>query len=227
MVWHEADVSGDHVFIGEPESMPEKDGHTPKAAGFPRQTPMLAGRVGSPGPYGWHAQNKDLASRLVDGFRLHRWGSFDNAGPVGPLITSDVPHAIALRVRCLRAFLAVGLVPPPRDERALSPEEERGRTLFLAPTPGCARCHVPETEYTDRIAYPLPRLPRRRASKTSPRSSSSTQGSASWAARHPYFHDGHAGTLEALVDGNGDRMGRTSQLSKEERAALVAFLKTL
>ena len=43
----------------------------------------------------------------------------------------------------------------------------------------------------------------------------------------PYYHDGRAPTLEALISGNDDRMGKTRQLSEEDRAALVAFLRTL
>jgi cytochrome c peroxidase len=47
------------------------------------------------------------------------------------------------------------------------------------------------------------------------------------AGRPPYFHDGSAASLEDLVERNADRMGQTSHLSREQRAALVAFLKTL
>ncbi|APR75606.1 Hypothetical protein A7982_00952 [Minicystis rosea] len=43
----------------------------------------------------------------------------------------------------------------------------------------------------------------------------------------PYFHDGRAATLEELIDENADRMGHTSHLSREDRAALIAFLRTL
>jgi cytochrome c peroxidase len=43
----------------------------------------------------------------------------------------------------------------------------------------------------------------------------------------PYFHDGSALSLEELIEKNGRRMGHTEQLSKEDRAALVAFLRTL
>src|SRR5262249_42158475 len=39
---------------------------------YPRQTPMLAGRVRAAGPYGWHAEAADLVERLKRGFRLHR-----------------------------------------------------------------------------------------------------------------------------------------------------------
>ena len=43
----------------------------------------------------------------------------------------------------------------------------------------------------------------------------------------PYYHDGSAPTLEALIEENGNRMGQTQHLSAQEKAALVAFLKTL
>ena len=43
----------------------------------------------------------------------------------------------------------------------------------------------------------------------------------------PYFHDGRTPTLAALIAQNGDRMGRTTQLSEDQRAALVAYLETL
>ena len=43
----------------------------------------------------------------------------------------------------------------------------------------------------------------------------------------PYFHDGSARTLDDVVEQNHHRMGTTSHLSAEERAALVAYLKTL
>ncbi|MEP7126312.1 MAG: hypothetical protein ABJE95_35600, partial [Byssovorax sp.] len=81
-VWHEAKVASNNeservIFIAEPELAPnEKDGKI----GYARQTPMLAGRIGTDGPYGWHAQNKDLVARLKEGFGLHRWSSVYRKG---------------------------------------------------------------------------------------------------------------------------------------------------
>lgn len=43
----------------------------------------------------------------------------------------------------------------------------------------------------------------------------------------PYFHDGSYATLEELIDKNDDRMGKTNHLSAEDKAALVAYLRTL
>ena len=41
--------------------------------GFPRQTPMLAGRVAARGPYGWHGESADLNARGL--YRLTGDGS--------------------------------------------------------------------------------------------------------------------------------------------------------
>ena len=43
----------------------------------------------------------------------------------------------------------------------------------------------------------------------------------------PYYHDGSALTLQALIAENKERMGKTQHLSEEERAALVAYLESL
>ena len=43
----------------------------------------------------------------------------------------------------------------------------------------------------------------------------------------PYYHDGSVTTLAELVERNGNRMGNTLQLSKDDQAALVAYLEAL
>jgi CxxC motif-containing protein (DUF1111 family) len=233
-VWHEeeqlksetevfADMANLHAFTMNFSFVSEgqkKVVQLDMARGNPRQTPMLAGRVRAEGPYGWKARNPNLRHRIVTGFKIHRWGpdAFVGYGP--PSIE---------RADALAAFLRQGLVPPARDKHDLSAEEQRGRTVFSDPAVGCAECHVPSTEYTHRKPMGLGEW---RFDKTE---FDAEQGGASFktpslffvGGTPPYFHDGSAPTLEDLVDRNGTRMGHTSQLSKEDRAALVAFLKTL
>jgi cytochrome c peroxidase len=226
-VWHEADIDRTSVgenlqhrnFIGEPENAPNAQGNK---IGFPRQTPMLAGRVKAAGPYGWHAQNKDLADRVAEGFGLHRWGpAFDY---VLKYVNKD---ALVVRARFLGAFLREGLVPPPLEQRDLTPVEQQGKQVFLSAAVGCAKCHVPESEYTDRTAYPLARLAPPPGFEDEKDLMFKTPSLRFVAGTPPYFHDGHASSLEEVVEKNNDRMGRTNQLSNEDRAALVAFLRTL
>jgi cytochrome c peroxidase len=105
--------------------------------------------------------------------------------------------------------------------------EERGHALFLSPETRCAGCHVPETEYTDRVAVPLRALPTLPGFSEEQDRAFKTPSLLYVGGTAPYFHDGSAATLEQLVDGNADRMGKTEHLSPEDRAALVAFLRTL
>jgi hypothetical protein len=220
-VWHEKTIptrrGEGHNFLGDADQAPLE---STKAVGYARQTPMLAGRIAASGPYGWHAESPDLVARLKDGFGLHRWGPVET--PYGdPDLLGRAQHLVP--------FLRHGLVPPPRDVHAETPEEARGRTIFLSEEARCSHCHVPATEYTDRIAYPLqpplPPPPGFEDEKDQP--AYKTPSLFYVGGTPPYFHDGHAPTLEALIDGNDDRMGHTNQLSREDRAALLAFLRTL
>ena len=87
---------------------------------------------------------------------------------------------------------------------------------------------MPDPEYTDRMAYPLsPKLPPIAGFEDEPNQQFKTPSLFFVAGTPPYFHDGRFSTLEALIEQNADRMGRTTHLSPEDRAALVAFLRTL
>src|SRR5205814_1109037 len=124
-------------------------------------------------------------------------------------------------------FLRRGLAPPPREQRPLTPEEQRGREISLSDEARCARCHVPDTRYTDGTAYPLPKLAVRPGFDDEPKPEFKTPSLAHLGERAPYFHDGSASSLDDLIARNDNRMGRTEHLSRDERAALVAFLRTL
>ncbi|HSC86754.1 MAG TPA: hypothetical protein VLC09_05765, partial [Polyangiaceae bacterium] len=104
---------------------------------------------------------------------------------------------------------------------------EQGRRLFLSAEVGCAECHPPENGYTLRRTFPLPALPTRPGFDPETELEFKIPALTFLAERAPYFHDGSAESLEALLEHNADRMGKTSQLSVEQRAALVEFLRTL
>ncbi len=216
-VWHEAKFNtadGTGVnFVGASEDVPDED-HT---KGVPRRTPIIAGRVAARGPYGWHAESPTLDDRIARGFSLHRWG----AEP------AHEPAAVTARAACLAEFLRRELPPPPREARDLTEEEARGRTIFLSDAARCSRCHVPETGYSDRIAYPLPKLPKLDDFDDEAEAGFKTPSLLFVGGHAPYFHDGSASSLEALIEKNADRMGTTSHLSREDRAALAAYLRTL
>lgn len=75
-VWREAFLwDDDRRFFAGGENVPDWPGER-HSVGFPRQTPMLAGRLIAEGPYGWRAESPHLTHRLTNGFRLHRWGPY-------------------------------------------------------------------------------------------------------------------------------------------------------
>jgi DNA-binding beta-propeller fold protein YncE len=220
-VWHEMKkgpyasgpifVSGTSIFGSGEGIFTEDDPRN----GYARQTPMLAGRVKAVGPYGWHAESPDLVARLKAGFTLHRWWKHDADG-----------KSMRNRAEPLIAFLREGLAPPPRRARELTPEEARGKELFNADKTRCATCHVPQSEFTDRSAAPLRQL-KVKGYDEDPNHAFKVPSLLYVGGTPPYFHDGAAATLEELIEKNNDRMGKTSRLSTEEKAALVAFLRTL
>lgn len=215
-VWHElpkGPESETPIFVGSPFTVSARQ---PDIGGFARQTPMLAGRVSAAGPYGWHGESETLEDRLKGGFKLHRW----NGWGLGE-------KELAMRAKPLAAFLRNGLVPPPKEARPLTPQEERGKALFMADSTQCSVCHTANTEYTDRSSTPLRQLPPPRGYDEDPNPAFKVPSLLNVSGTPPYFHDGRAATLEDVVNLNNNRMGRTNHLSREDRAALVAFLRTL
>ncbi|MFS8066744.1 MAG: hypothetical protein ACMG6S_10265, partial [Byssovorax sp.] len=215
-VWREATTqypSGAHFRAGPSLAvlLEERDPY-----GVARQTPMLAGRVNAMGPYGWHAESATLVDRIKAGFQLHRNNQHLTDGAT-----------MRMRAEPLAEFLRTGLVPPPRDARDLDPEEQKGKAIFASTKTRCVTCHVPASELTDRSTTPLRGFRAPRYFDEDPRRDYKVPSLYYVGSTAPYYHDGSEATLEDLVEHNQDRMGRTSHLSKEERAELVAYLKTL
>ena len=216
-VWHE--IVTDEVTFMHPSLEPRVFVGNATVAGTPgkaRQTPMLAGRVDAEGPYGWHAENPDLPSRILEGVHLHRWISpakYDAA-------------TLSKRAKALAAFLRQGLVLPPRSARALSPPEQHGKVLFESRETMCSSCHVPRTGYTDRLVHRLE--PWATTDGFEEDDEPFRTPSLRFVGRTaPYYHDGSAATLEELLRLNTNRMGHTSSLTEEDARDLAAYLRTL
>lgn len=217
--WHEAtfdtaDGGTRANFVGSAEQVPD----LAKTKGVPRQTPMLAARVSASGPYGWLAESKTLPDRIGASFGLHRWGG----------LPEHAQENVAARAGHLLTFLRRGLVAPALEPRELTAQELRGKVIFESREAACASCHRAETDYTDRVAYPLRKLPTRAGFDPEPAETEFKTPSLRFVGgTAPYLHDGSEPTLELLIDRNGDRMGKTNHLSPEQRADLVAYLRTL
>jgi mono/diheme cytochrome c family protein len=215
-VWHEVDtasvpkpnLASDRIFVG--------GFGTIEIGGAPRQTPMLAGRLASPGPYGWLGEDVDLVARITHGAALHRWQPWYGR-------SYEVRDRKAAIERLAR-FIRVGLVPPPRVGTPPTPEQARGKALFENKEVGCSSCHLGDGEPA--MVTKLPKLPAREGfdDEDMPLKVPSLRFVG---GTPPYLHDGSEPTLRQLLDDNHDRMGHTAQLSADDRAALAAYLETL
>ena len=164
------------------------------------QTPLLAGRVVGTHPYKWDGGDKDLTTSLAT--TMKRLGGFGLA---------------KAQVASLAAYLEVLPAPhaPTRDAEMVA----RGKQLFDSAEVGCRSCHDGAV-YSDQLTHKF---------QTSTLASADTPSLIGLAASAPYYHDGSAATLEALLRDRGavHGMAETAKLSEQNLGDLIAFLETL
>ncbi len=172
----------------------------------PRQTLTLAGHV-EQGPYGWHGVHKTLEDNIRE--TIVRLGG------------SGLPDS---DLASLATYLREGLFVPQRPTPPVAAETlvARGRDLYMSDKLGCNTCHDLNRGTSDRQVHDVGSK-----AKDESRAAFRTPPLGMLEATAPYFHDGRYATLEALLDDNLDRMGQTSHLAADDRAALLAFLRTL
>lgn len=149
-----------------------------------------------------------------------------------------------------RAAFPVGNPPPPDAPFAnFTPQENRGKEIFLSPIGGCAPCHGSETftaPQEKNNGIDMATTDRGFGAVTNDINLDATFKSTSLRnveLTAPYMHDGRFQTLEEVVEHyssgvknhpnlspqlrlpNGQP--RLANLSAQDKAALVAFLKTL
>jgi mono/diheme cytochrome c family protein len=169
----------------------------------PRQTPMLVGRLDH-GPFGWMAKHDTLEGNMQE--TMTRLGG------------AGLPQA---ELTQLAAYLKEGLAAPAR-EASSDPRVARGKELFTSTQTGCTNCHREAEEFSDRNLHDIAsKAPGDESTKFRTPPLLFLEGTA------PYFHDGRYATLEALLDDDLDRMGNTTQLTRDDRDALAAYLRTL
>jgi len=167
-----------------------------------RRTQSLSGDVTGTAPFHWKGDLPDLGA-FMNVVMVQRMGR---------------PKPSAQQVASMRDFLArIPKLPAPSDlDRRLALV---GQRLFESEAVGCAACHSgpqfadgSDADVGTGESFQVPRL-------------------VDVSGRAPYLHDGCAPTLfERFTDptcGGGDAHGATSQLSKEEIAALVEYLRSL
>lgn len=173
----------------------------------------------------WRLQGKNLQTPLLSG-RIH-----DHAAPFkwdgkDPTIEASLTNTVqrlggtGINLRQaseLAAFLAS--VEAPRTPSVEDPGAvARGKELFESDTTGCAACHN-GTLYTDQQQYDL----------DTDLDEVDTPSLVGLATSAPYYHDGSARTLQAMLKGNANihGMGNITKLSDPQIDDLVQYLETL
>jgi DNA-binding beta-propeller fold protein YncE len=163
------------------------------------QTPLLTGRVASTHPYKWDGGDASLEISLAS--TMQRLG--------GAGLKREETRALA-------AFLET--VPAPRAPTRAIARVTRGKELFTSAELGCSSCHG-GARLTDRhrhaVAGTLEKV--------------DTPSLVGLAASAPYYHDGSAATLEALLTDRAlvHGMAELSDLDDTQIRDLIAYLETL
>jgi DNA-binding beta-propeller fold protein YncE len=164
-----------------------------------RQTPTLVGRLEGTAPYGWNGTSATLEQHLASTFsRL---------------------NASALDGRQAEALLAyvMQLPAPAAPSRAGSPDEiARGREIFHGAEAACSSCHGMDGHSPDGLKHTVVGT-----GEFDTPSLRFVSGTA------PYFHDGKYASLEDMLAATDGAMGKTGQLSPEDRRALETYLRSL
>jgi DNA-binding beta-propeller fold protein YncE/mono/diheme cytochrome c family protein len=171
----------------------------------PRQTPMLAGRLAKTAPYGWNGTAKDIPAHIAKTFSRLR----------GSGLKGEDRDDLIAYITSLSTPTAINTVTS-RDAELVA----RGEKIFDAPEVGCANCHGDDGRTPDGEQHDVKSGTRERHKNFDTPTLDFLGGTA------PYFHDGRYATLEALLTKSDGKMGHTKQLSKDDLAALEAFLRT-
>lgn len=155
--------------------------------------------------------------------QMHGRGNFSD-----PRLGIDIRHEpdlVGPKLAALRAYQHSLTTPPPPEGSFDPASAERGRTLFER---SCARCHTGATG-TDNNSGTL-HMPAETgmngdyAARTAGKGYRTTPLRGLW-QHAPYFHDGSARTLAAVVE-HYDRVF-TLKLSEQQQRDLVQYLKSL
>jgi hypothetical protein len=157
-------------------------------------------------------------------------GSFSDPR-IGVNVTQE-PDLVTPKLPALLQYQLSLQTPPPPVGSFDAQSAKRGEGIFTGKA-GCASCHIPPT-FTD-VSGPDPTTPLLHdagavgteqvyASRSATKQYRTTPLRALW-QHPPYFHDGSAGDLAAVVDHYDTFFGLG--LNAKQKADLVEFLKTL
>jgi hypothetical protein len=156
--------------------------------------------------------------------QMHGQGSFSDPR-LGIAIVAQ-PDRVTPKLPVLRDYqLTLEAPPPPRG--SFDPAAaERGKAVFNGPA-RCASCHIPPTFTDAGLALHAPAetgMDPVRAGRGANDRYRTTPLRGAW-HRAPYFHDGSAATLAAVVEHYAGALGLS--LTAQQKADLVEYLKSL
>ena len=176
------------------------DGLSWRIEGHNLQTPLLAGRLVGAHPFKWDGKDKDLTTSLTN--------------TIGRLGGSGLSFN---EVQDLQAFLESlprPLPPSTTDADAIA----RGRAVFESADAACSACHDGKL-LADGQQHDL----------TTNIGHVDTPSLIGLAHTAPYYHDGSARTLRALLTDKGSihDMGSTAHLTADQLDDLITYLESL
>ena len=149
------------------------------------------------------------------------------------LTITQTPDVVTPKLPALLEYQLSLSAPTPPSGSFNQQAAERGKSLFMKEA-GCAKCHTPPT-YTDVLSGPDKKTPVLHepstvgadalyAARSATRKYRATPLRGLW-QHPPYFHDGSAADLTAVVNHYEKRLGL--KLTDAQKADLVEFLKSL
>ncbi len=172
----------------------------------PRNTPMLAGRLGETGPFGWNGVSDTVGSHLHHTLQRLRGRGLEK-------------HEVA----ALETFVG-GMRAPTVHVPTAGPEGSRiarGKALFESAETACASCHTGGGS-VDGSSHDV-----QSKAKADTELKFDTPSLRFVGGTAPYFHDGRYRTLRELLVGSDGKMGHVGHLSAVDVDALEAYLRTL
>jgi hypothetical protein len=171
-------------------------------------------------------------NRYVAVTQMHGHGSFVEPRATPPTNVQNPPDSVSSLLPALQAYQLSLAAPSPPTGSFDATAAERGRVVFNG-AGQCATCHA-GTVFTDAntrlhsssevVSEPEPNNGPSLASRSATKQYRTTPLRGLW-QHAPYFHNGVALTLEAVVELYNTRKGLN--LTSAQKADLVQYLKTL
>ena len=185
------------------------DGRTWQFVFGPRNTPQLGGSILDTAPFHWPGDVPTVADLNTMTVLPFMGGTGLDAGSFS---------YIAAYIGQVRAAPSIVDVEP-----TLTEQEARGEALFTSDATQCSVCHA-GAHFTDNVSHDI-------GTQSNPSDIKLFQTPVlhGLARSAPYLHDGSQANLEDLVNNvvRTDKMGHGSQLTEQDAADLVAYLRTL